>query len=155
MRLLFKQIQYALIVKCVLGLFIAPPTFYSTDHKQLNIYSHMLAKSTECAWSTCRRTYTAHEWKYYIRSYECASCECRASTNIASKSTIRVRTGLIDYLMHVCMPTSTRALVQYSRTRTVLAHSYSTRGDSASLVSATLTTRKHSLHPRELSTSEH
>ena len=64
---------------------------YSTDHKQLNIYSR------ECASRTCGHAYSARERKYYARSCARASCECRACAYIMSGSTIRVHTGLIDH----------------------------------------------------------
>ena len=89
----------------------------------------------ECASHTRGCAYSAHEQKYYARSYTRANCECHARTYITSGSTIRVHTRLINH----CTRT---------RTHTLLA---STR---MLLTSAALTAREHLSHLCELSVSK-
>ena len=102
---------------------------YSTDHKQLNIILMRACKLHASARSsTHKHAYTGRKRKYYTRLYVCATCECRACEHY-KRSTIRERTGLIDHCTRAPKPTHTHMVLV---------------GTSASLVSATLTSRKHS-----------
>ena len=93
---------------CVFGSQL--PVHRQSDHKQLNIYT------CTCTCSQNPRKYVSHtrghvysacECKYYARSY--------ARACIASRSTIRIHTGLIDH--HMCA-----RLLALTR-----VHSYTTR----------------------------
>ena len=89
---------------------------------------------------TLCRTLPASESTTLARTYIRASCGC---ANIASGSTMCIRTGPINHHTHAPTPTRT------------CAHACTLLTDnSASLASATLTSREHSLHPHELSASE-
>ena len=106
---------------------------YSTDHKQLNIYSRVLVKSSqvrvEYLWTRihCPQAEVLHS---LVRTHELRVA--RACDNCKQK-----------YYTRTYGPRMRAHAYSHSRarTRTVLA-------------GAALTSREHWLHPRELSTSE-
>ena len=99
---------------------------YSTDHRQLNIYSRVLAKPPR------------------VRGAILAGARILPASG--SRARARARFELAPARAHTALmysPAPTRARAR-ARTRTLLA------GNSSSLASAVLTSREHSLHPRVL-----
>ena len=122
--------------------FIYASQAYSTDHKQLNIYSRVLAKSSRVrveysrARVHCPRAEVLHS---LVRTRELRVA--RAREHCERKYYTRTYGPRMRAHAYSHSHARTRTVLALARTRTVLA-------------SAALNSREHSLHPRELSARE-
>ena len=124
---------------------------YSTDYKQLSIYLCMLAKSSQV------RVGYSRVHIHCLRAEVLYSLVHMCELRVARARTLRAEV-LYAYVWalhtHAHLLTLARALVWYSHSCTHALVRYSHARTRPLLVSAALTSRKHSLHPRELSASE-